>query len=83
MHATKGFSTEKWKRSFNITFEGESGIIIIIDLHMHVNFTIGIDVGGVCREFFNCLCDVLFGGRNPRGLFTPFKDDPQSLVKTK
>ena len=46
------------------------------------NFTVGIDIGGVCREFFNCLCDVLFGGRNPRGLFTPFKDDPQSLVKT-
>ena len=41
---------------------------------------IGIDVGGVSREFFTCLCDTIFGGRNPHGLFTRFSDDPQGLV---
>ena len=43
-------------------------------------YYLGIDVGGVSREFFTCLCDTIFGGRNPQGLFTRFSDDPQGLV---
>ena len=27
-----------------------------------------------------CICDILFGGRNSRGLFTRLGDDPQGLV---
>ena len=43
---------------------------------------LGIDIGGVSREFVNCLCDIMFSGRNPRGLFKGFKqDDMQSLVR--
>ena len=43
---------------------------------------VGIDCNGVSREFINCLCDVMFSGRNPDGLFRAFKeDDMQSLVR--
>lgn len=42
----------------------------------------GIDQGGVSREFINCLCDLMFNGKNPTGLFSSFKsDDMQSLVR--
>ena len=43
---------------------------------------VGIDCNGVSREFINCLCDAMFSGRNPDGLFRAFKeDDMQSLVR--
>jgi hypothetical protein len=64
MLATRRFTPEMWKRRFMVKFEGEDGI----------------DLGGVTREFIECICDVLFGCRNPNGLFTRFSDDPQSLV---
>ena len=42
---------------------------------------LGIDVGGVSRELFTCVCDALFGGSVSDGLFTRFdKEDSQALV---
>uniref|UniRef100_A0A1X7VDY5 HECT-type E3 ubiquitin transferase n=1 Tax=Amphimedon queenslandica TaxID=400682 RepID=A0A1X7VDY5_AMPQE len=65
MSATSSFSEDMWKRHFFVSFEGEAGI----------------DVGGVSREFINCLCEIMFSGRNPQGLFKGFKqDDMQALV---
>lgn len=49
-------------------------------LQFILSITIGVDVGGVSREFFSCLCEALFSGRNPRGLFARLNDDPQALV---
>lgn len=55
-------------------------IIMHLVLQFILSITIGVDVGGVSREFFNCLCEALFSGRNPRGLFARLNDDPQALV---
>ena len=45
-------------------------------------YMVGIDCRGVSREFINCLCDVMFSGKDPDGLFRAFKeDDTQSLVR--
>ena len=42
---------------------------------------VGIDVGGVSREMFGCLCDQLFGADSNDGLFMRFNDEcMQSLV---
>ena len=54
-----------WKRKFFTVFNGESGI----------------DVGGVTRELFVCLCDQLFGASGKNGLFTRFDESPQALVR--
>ena len=92
MQATKRFSRDMWKRKFTVTFHGEEGMFKItlvvklnevnkfISLFLCSYMFTGIDVDGVSREFFTCLCEVLFGGSNPRGLFAPFKDDAQALV---
>ena len=92
MQATKRFSRDMWKRQFIVTFHGEEGILksALVEKLNEINkyiglflcsyIFIGIDLGGVSREFFTCLCEVLFRGNNPRGLFAPFKDDPQALV---
>ena len=44
---------------------------------------LGIDVGGVSRELFTCVCDALFGGSGSDGLFMRFnKEDSQALVSS-
>ena len=43
--------------------------------------SLGIDVGGVSREMFGCLCDQLFGVDGNDGLFMRFNDEcKQGLV---
>ncbi|XP_019856800.1 PREDICTED: apoptosis-resistant E3 ubiquitin protein ligase 1-like [Amphimedon queenslandica] len=65
MEATKNFSKNDWGKNFFVKFDEEEGI----------------DCNGVSREFINCLCDAIFSGRRPDGLFRAFKeDDMQSLV---
>ena len=50
---------------------------------MTMCFFTGIDVGGVSRELFTCVCDTLFGGSVGNGLFTRFdKEDSQALVSS-
>ena len=81
MNATSSFSEDMWKRHFYVSFEGEAGTNPSF-LTKLLLLLIGIDVGGVSREFINCLCEIMFSGRNPRGLFRGFKqDDMQSLVR--
>ena len=84
MQATRGFKADMWKRKFNVVFDGEEGTTNCISMHLVLQFilpiTVGIDAGGVSREFFTCLCEALFSGRNPRGLFARLNDDPQALV---
>ena len=56
---------DMWKRKFFTVFSGE----------------LGVDVGGVTRELFICLCDQLFGAPAKNSLFIRFDDDnPQALV---
>ena len=63
--ATRGFKVDMWKRKFFTVFSGE----------------LGVDVGGVTRELFICLCDQLFGAPAKNSLFIRFDDDnPQALV---
>ena len=98
MSATSSFTEDMWKRHFCVEFEGEAGIGTAPSLslsllaiaywycvcvhHVLSLSPLGIDIGGVSREFINCLCDIMFSGRNPRGLFKGFKqDDMQSLVR--
>ena len=73
-----GFSQDSWKKRFYVCFEGESGRYDF-ELFWKI-FFVGIDAGGVTREFFTCLCEALFDGKDPKGLFSKFKDDPQALV---
>ena len=43
--------------------------------------SLGIDVGGVSREMFGCLCDQLFGVDGNDGLFMRFNNEcKQGLV---
>lgn len=77
-----------WKKEFYISFEGEEGMCVIWIFLILINFDFisllltGIDQGGVSREFINCLCNLMFNGKNSTGLFSSFKsDDMQSLVR--
>ena len=65
-------SDEQWRCSFTIHFESE----------------VGIDWGGLSREWFHLLCKALFEPKSLKsggsGLFRSMKnDDPQALVSTK
>lgn len=62
MKATKGFSVSDWCGNFEITFQGE----------------LGIDWGGLRREWFELICSSLFDPRG--GLFRSFHDKHQALV---
>ncbi|KAF7994519.1 hypothetical protein HCN44_003991 [Aphidius gifuensis] len=62
MKATKGFSVSEWCRNFEITFYGE----------------LGVDWGGVRREWFELICASLFDCGN--GLFDSFGESQQALV---
>lgn len=62
MKATKGFSVSDWCGNFEVAFQGE----------------LGVDWGGVRREWFELVCNALF---NPSsGLFCAFHDTRQALV---
>ena len=63
MKAVKYFSVSDWFKKFEVTFNGE----------------LGLDWGGVRREWIQVLCDVLFD-RKRSGLFNSFYDDGQALV---
>lgn len=62
MKSTKGFSVSDWCGNFEVTFQGE----------------IGIDWGGLRREWFELICSSLFDPRG--GLFHTFHDKRQALV---
>lgn len=62
MKATKSFSVSDWCGNFEVTFQGE----------------LGIDWGGLRREWFELICSSLFDPRG--GLFRSFHDKHQALV---
>lgn len=81
MKATKYFSVSDWCKRFDIKFNGENGKVffcLIIAADCFGVFFIGLDWGGIRREWFNVVCAALFDAQN--GLFTPFSDNQQALV---
>lgn len=81
MKATKNFSVADWCRNFEITFQGEQGIINstgLKDSNFQLIIFLGIDWGGLRREWFELICAQLFDAKN--GLFTSFYEGQQSLV---
>jgi hypothetical protein len=89
----KGFSVSDWCRNLEITFQGEQGKAPIIwsvlktkwqtliyhkDWSFDLWWLLGLDWGGVRREWFELTCAALFDARNC--LFTSFSDNQQALV---
>lgn len=80
MKATKNFSVSDWCRNFEIIFQGEQGKLSFCCKFQpgHQFPSLGIDWGGVRREWFELICAQLFDSRN--NLFSSFHDGQQSLV---
>lgn len=76
--ATKNFSVSDWCRNFEVTFQGEQGKWRIFVRKVLVWALVGIDWGGLRREWFELICAQLFDAKN--GLFTSFHEGQQSLV---
>lgn len=88
MKATKGFSVSDWCRNFEITFQGEQGTFRLCsrnfygdrfrDNYKNHYIMLGVDWGGVRREWFELICAALFDPGN--GLFASFGESQQALV---
>lgn len=86
MKATKGFSISDWCRNFEITFQGEQGKFRLRLRNLYRDFktitkiiiSLGVDWGGVRREWFELICATLFDSGN--GLFASFGESQQALV---
>lgn len=85
MKATKGFSISDWCRNFEITFQGEQGKLRLRNFYRDFEtikknhyLMLGVDWGGVRREWFELICATLFDSGN--GLFASFGESQQALV---
>lgn len=89
MKATKGFSVSDWCRNFEISFQGEQGAFRRWKIENEsfacskegtyiYRLVLGVDWGGVRREWFELICVALFDSGN--GLFASFGESQQALV---
>lgn len=78
MKSTKNFSVSDWCKNFEITFYGEQGTFLVQPFSVGLMEVLGIDWGGLRREWFELICAQLFDAKH--GLFASFHEGQQSLV---